>query len=472
MATVRPQQKQRQGQNQRRRVLRVGVILGGKIVEERLLREHKDVTIGQSAKNTFSVPVEGLPRSWSLFIAHEETYHLQFAENMDGRLSDGKGVHTLASLKSKGAQRKGNTWVVPLQDSARGKIVVGEMTLLFQFVIEPPRQPRPHLPASVRGGLADRIDPMLAIILAVSLFLHIGIALFALQYDRVIKKRTTRVFNETFVRPMQATAEQIEIPTQEPVTDGDSDEKVEDEKPAAKSEKPSGKSERPDNKSSGDDSGSRSAEERLRLQEQARRYAEDLLSDTFSEGGFGGGSSDRDARNDLAQAIDAVKNSDARVEVGGGSRRRGTRGDGSSNLGTGKGPAVEGPGGSTTKSETKKAEKVPRTRVKLGGGRSDDETSLNPDLVLRTIQRKYMTGLKRCHKKALKNDPSAGGTVALKFTVGETGRVVRVRARGFDPTVDTCIQGLAKSWRFAIPKDSDGDPTDATFEVSLALQAE
>ena len=47
------------------KVLRVGVILGGKIVEERLIRTRETVTIGQSAKNTFSIPAPELA-AWTL----------------------------------------------------------------------------------------------------------------------------------------------------------------------------------------------------------------------------------------------------------------------------------------------------------------------------------------------------------------------------------------------------------------------
>ena len=63
MATPRPNQAGGTavgGNGQRQRILRIGVLLGGKIVEERLIRERSSVTIGQSMKNTFSIPVEGL----------------------------------------------------------------------------------------------------------------------------------------------------------------------------------------------------------------------------------------------------------------------------------------------------------------------------------------------------------------------------------------------------------------------------
>ena len=74
----------------RRRILRIGVLLGGKIVEERLIRGHDDVTIGQSSKNTFSIPLETLPRQWTIFGNENEGYVLKFLPKMDGRISDGE----------------------------------------------------------------------------------------------------------------------------------------------------------------------------------------------------------------------------------------------------------------------------------------------------------------------------------------------------------------------------------------------
>ena len=49
------------------RSLRVGIALGDHFIDERLFRTRDDITIGQSGKNTFAIPVEDLPRSWRLF---------------------------------------------------------------------------------------------------------------------------------------------------------------------------------------------------------------------------------------------------------------------------------------------------------------------------------------------------------------------------------------------------------------------
>ncbi|MFH1437710.1 MAG: energy transducer TonB, partial [Pseudomonadota bacterium] len=49
------------------RVLRIGVIQGGKIVEEQIARRRENVSIGQSEKNTFVIPHPKLPGKFVLF---------------------------------------------------------------------------------------------------------------------------------------------------------------------------------------------------------------------------------------------------------------------------------------------------------------------------------------------------------------------------------------------------------------------
>ena len=85
----------------RPRILRIGILLGGKIVEERLIRDRSTVTIGQSVKNTFSVPLDGLPLEFPLFPAVDHQYKLNVLKGMDGRLSEsGGGVQLLEQAKA------------------------------------------------------------------------------------------------------------------------------------------------------------------------------------------------------------------------------------------------------------------------------------------------------------------------------------------------------------------------------------
>ena len=94
------------------KILRIGIIQQGKIVEERLVRKRENVTIGQSSKNTFVVPASNyLPRSFTLFELTQAGYALNFTEAMDGRVSLGDQVVALPQLRQAGrVQKKGELW--------------------------------------------------------------------------------------------------------------------------------------------------------------------------------------------------------------------------------------------------------------------------------------------------------------------------------------------------------------------------
>src|SRR5437016_5792752 len=50
----------------RLRILRIGIIQAGRIVEERLVRKRENMSIGQSARHMLVVPSDALPRQWLL----------------------------------------------------------------------------------------------------------------------------------------------------------------------------------------------------------------------------------------------------------------------------------------------------------------------------------------------------------------------------------------------------------------------
>src|SRR5688572_6356978 len=67
------------------KVLRIGVIQGGKIVEERIVRKRETVTVGSSEKNHFVVQGESVPTRFELFQLVGSDYILNFTDKMSGR---------------------------------------------------------------------------------------------------------------------------------------------------------------------------------------------------------------------------------------------------------------------------------------------------------------------------------------------------------------------------------------------------
>ncbi|MDB4957235.1 MAG: hypothetical protein JWO36_4804 [Myxococcales bacterium] len=443
----------------RPRILRIGVLLGGKIVEEKLIRERTAVTIGQSMKNTFSVPVEGLPLELTLFALDQGKYSLRFLNKMDGRLSDGGNVNTLDQLKARGAQNHGDYWQVPLGEASRGKLSLGDLTILFQFVTEPPRQPKPMLPASVRGTFADRFDPRLSVILGVSIICHFAIVIVALATDlETNDSLAERAYNLTF----KQEAYDVNVQPPEPAKVADAGAGS-----AAKKEPDKAKPTPAPPKKAGGDDGGRNKKDDVAMQEEAAKYA-DLLTGEGTDGKSEGDMSRRRPGADLGQQIADVREGGQQVKVGGGAGR-GSRGDGDPRVGTGKGPNINGPGGTESAGGGKGAEKAPSGRISVADKQALDESSLTPDIVLAKIQSAYMAGLKRCYKEYLKKDASARGKVTLSLTINATGRTVKGSAKGFAAEVDQCIGNLMSSWRFPVPKDKDGEATEAAFAITLQL---
>ena len=136
------------------KVLRIGILQNGKFVEERIIRKRDIVTIGQSEKNTFVVVSNMIPSRFEMFENRGGSYALQFTEAMSGRLSYEGEVKDLEELvKTGAATHRGKVYRLPLDEQARGKVSLGDSTILFQFVAPPPIQPRPQLPAAARAGI-------------------------------------------------------------------------------------------------------------------------------------------------------------------------------------------------------------------------------------------------------------------------------------------------------------------------------
>jgi uncharacterized protein YndB with AHSA1/START domain len=449
-------QAPRSAASPRLRILRIGVLLGGKIVEERLIRERAAVTIGQSMRNTFSIPIEGLPLEFTLFALDEDRYSLRFLPKMDGRLSDAGGqVNTLEALKARGAINHGDYYQVGLTESARGKLSFGDLTILFQFVTEPPRQPKPMLPASVRGTFADRFDPRLSVIMGASIILHFAIVIVALFTDVEIDNGIAeRAYNLTFKQDTYT------IDLTQPKDTGSAGSAAVAEK------KPDKTAPRPRSPDKGDDGKAKA--DQVALQEQEAAKFADLLTGEGQNGTSEGDMSKRRPGAELGAQINEVRVGGQAVKVGGGAGRT-SRGDGDVRVGTGHGPNINGPGGTESAGGGKTVEKAPSGRISVADKQSFDESSLTPDLVLSKIQSAYMAGLKRCYKEFLKKDGSARGKVTLSLTVNETGRTVKGSAHGFAGEVDECIGNLMTGWRFPIPKDKDGEATEASFSITLQL---
>jgi hypothetical protein len=437
------------------KILRIGVILGDKIVEERLVRGREPVTIGQSAKNTFAIPTPDLPKSWVLFSVNNGRYVLNVSDSMDGRLSDGGQVMTMAQLKQSGRAQRTATggWALPLSETARGKIVVGDMTLLFQFVLAPPLQPRPQLPHSVRGSIADSIDPYMAVVLGVSLLFH-G---FLFSYFKwwmdpprdippdEIPEQFARVLIEKAPPPPVVEVDTGQGETEEAAADpGESE-----DKPKKKEDKPAGGS-----------------SDQAMVEQKVKNSAVIKVL-----GGAGGGGNSaffdvtggKDLTGDLDKGLARVGAAGGGLDVGpagglGGGVRSGGAGGG---IEEGRNTGVAGPTGPRTTGREREEEEI-RGTGSASEAEGEESGSLNPDVFTDTLKKRWYQQAQQCYERVLKTNPSIGGKIEVSLTVGVGGNVTKISVNGFNADVDACIESVARSrWRF--PKPEEPSTFDFTF---------
>ena len=148
------------------RVLRVGVVRGGQVIEERLLKTRASVTLGPGEDATFVSMV--MASNHRLFEISGGVYFLNLLPTMRGKLALEDAVHAVEDLACRSRR-------VQLSDSARGRIVLGDTTLIFQLVDRPLAQAKPRLPLAVKQGLFQAADWRLTIIVAFSFLAHFGI---------------------------------------------------------------------------------------------------------------------------------------------------------------------------------------------------------------------------------------------------------------------------------------------------------
>jgi TonB family protein len=440
------------------KVLRIGVIQGGKIIEERIVRKRETVTVGSSERNHFVLNASGVAPRFELFQLIGNDYILNFTDSMSGRVGLPAGVQTLEQLRTSGAARNaGAHWQVKLNDSARGKVVIGDITLLFQFVTPPPVQPRPQLPAAARGGFAKSIDWMFTAFVMFSFMSHFGFVVYLENADWEIDKGIG------VIPPQYADLifmeEEEPPPPPEPV-DQPGDEPTAEAPPAPKPDnKPAQQGKPNDSAPAGDksdgDKAAQVAEESAKLAGEAAAAAEALLLGALSSEGGGaladvlaGGAVTGNAEDVLAQAAGVgvatgSQGGTLRTRSGGGSG--GAVGDlGSLGAAGGGGKAVdEGKGLSESKPI--------RGNIKMDAGEDIGGTGEFDSRLVTAEVKKRLRAIQVCYEQQLRRNPALQGKVTVEFTIEQSGTVSKATATGNttnDPAVAACVVDTVRRFRF------------------------
>jgi hypothetical protein len=420
--------------NSSQRVLRVGLIQGGKIIEERVLKRTDAVTIGPEARNTFVIPASNLPASFPIFEHRNGQYHLVFTKEMQGRVRVGTSDVDFATLRQQDlAKKRGDLYVLPLTDSSKGKVSLGELTLLFQFVPPPLEPVKAELPPLIRGSLWQSVDQLFFLIFMGSLVLHFSVAAY-LAFSPKVEEHELSLdelpdrFAKLMLPPRSA-----EPSTPKPAATPES------EKKEAKKEESAPKAPRP----GGDPA--------MRRADIQQKVASRGLLKILGSSGSGGGGAFADV---LGTSSGSGEIASARAGPGGvGVPTTDAVGQGGARKGGGSGAVagigVVGTAGGGNVNLGSKGDAHVSGQVKES--MPDVESSAVDRQALARYVRARLKAMQSCYEQELKRNPSLKGKIMVRFVITPAGRAGDIafeeNTLGSE-AVTSCIRSVIRGWIF------------------------
>jgi hypothetical protein len=437
------------------KVLRIGLVQGGKVIEERVIKQRSHVTIGPSEKSMFVVPSQSVPPNFRLFELIGNEYHLNFLDGMAGRVALQTGISDLAALRGQAKRSAQGAYQVRLTEDARGKVVVGETTFLFQFVAPPPIQPKPQLPVSVKGGLSSQIDWTMTIIAAFSFLFHFGMvgAIYSDWMDPVVddELNIAGLIDSVKSLPPPPPVETAEATSATATSTGAAE--------AAPKAAGAGAGKKP---------GSMSTGERARLSAQLDQLEMATLGALNSQGPATAGVL---RGGDVPTgALDAAAQSGAGVSAGGTSGL---------NLGGGGGgilrPGMTGPGlggiGATTAgvpggAGQGAAVRGPQGNANVGAAEVRGGQVSNAERVVAGMK----AGFRACYNRGLASNPDLQGAVKITAKIGPNGEVVSATPAGGGSLGDEVVNCLVRRVQSATFNPPEGGGASIVIPITFVLQ--
>ncbi len=448
------------------KVLRIGKVQGGRVIEERVIKQRTHVTIGSSHTNMFLATGAGVPENMRLFELVGNEYVLNMNDAMTGRVALPTGVTDVVQARQSGAaKRVGNFYQLRLTEDSRGKVVIGDTTFLFQFVAPPPVQPKPQLPLAVRGGLASQIDWGFTIIAAFSFLIHFGFAgaVNSDWFDPVVDDdlETAALIEHAKDRPMPQLeeppkpAEDLTAKKDESKKDDKGEKKDEPKKPAPGA----GAAPKPAQMTAQQGAALSNELDQLQMKALGSLGTNGPAQSSILKSGSSAADSSLDQLAKNGGGIDTGSGLKT-GGPGGGPVLPGGPGTGLTGIGNTAGTGTAKPGGTGDKSSDVK---VPTGDAATGAAAGASNVKDADSVIARNRWR-----FKACYSKALASDPNAGGTVKVTVRVGEGGEVTGANLASSDAGAGLaqCIVSAFLGMKFSEP-----DGGSATFTVPVVLSA-
>jgi TonB family protein len=405
------------------RVLKIGLIQDGTLVEDKMLGNREGLTVGSDPKNALPMADKALPKKHMLIEWTAKGYKLNILPEMKGRLLIDDHFVDIARLIAKGqALKTAAGYEVPLKPDYKGKINVGDFTVLFQLVPPPPPPAAVVLPKEIKGGVFRNVDMMFLVILILSALMHTGMAVY-LQTIPFTEDEVIQVATEQFVSTMK---DEDIIVQQEKTPEGD-----------APAKKPGGGGGR-------GGPGKIAVENKGMLALLTRSSGQGAVADLLSSG----------LGNDLKNAVNGITG--VKVGQAGDSGTGGTKGSGTGGPGSGTGYGIGdlgsvGTGGGTGTGDRGARKVTAKLSTGAGGVTGKIDAAKVHDYI-----RSHLGGVRNCYEMQLNANPTLAGKVKVLFSVDGSGSVsscsVTDNSLG-NTIVSECVCRRIGSWRFPPPEE-------------------
>lgn len=447
------------------KVLRIGIVKAGKVIEERVIKQRSHVTIGPSEKSMFVVPVRGVPPSFKLFELIGQDYYLNFLDGMGGRIAFHSGIVDLPALRAQAKKipiANGHFYQVQIPEDTRGKVIIGEQTFLFQFVAPPPVQPKPQLPVAVQTGVSSNIDWTTTVVAAFSFLFHFGAvaSIYSDWMDPVIDDEldVQQLIESVKQLPPPPPIETPKETTEAPTTTAAA---------ATEAPKSSGGG---GGKSSGGGKGSMNDARATALTNELNQLQVQMLASLATDGAAT--NAVLTEGNLPSQLLEGLANDNRGVGAGGaGGLNFGSGGGGVVRPGSGGGDRSLTSLGNTaaaapTTAGSAQKVKGPTGNAQIGGASVMGGAVANASSVVAGMQ----AGFRRCYTRGLQEDPNMKGSVRITARIGPNGEVVSATSAGsgLSGSVIACVIARVQSAQFAAP---EGGGSTVVIPVSFVSQA-
>ena len=444
-------------------VLRLGLVYDERLISDRVFDDQKQITIGNQKNLSVVLPDEDYQGPAIKFTNNRDgSFTLKAPATMRMRIATDGGPLELKELLAKAkARQEGNDAIVHLPLGTRGRVVMGQHTVLFQVIkqsVTVPSFPPKTMGQRIVGPFIG--EPTWTISFLGALFLVGAIVGQSLLFQNSTGKYLDKAKAEDEVArgPIQIDI----VEKEEPPKEEEPDKAVADAPPIQAAPDPKAKK---DEKKTADKAPDKAADADKKPvstgqtvdPEEAKRNAREAVVKNSVAGALVGanGAATKLFADDGGDGEGTVK-----AKFGGASGDGDTGGPGKGGglqiEGGGKGGGtiekVKGKGGGfgERKTDVAKVEEPKKVeaqaKVSLGGlDGSDDGDGSKGDIAKKVASR--AGAVKACYEAALRDNPDVSGKVKVSFTVGTAGTVTDVTVSGADGGFKDCIEGKFKSIR-------------------------